>query len=259
MRLMTGAGLVSLFCAALPAQEVMFNTEKFMFGERALQEKVVTGAPYTAQATTESTQVLADGNRLTRKNTANIARDSNGRVRVEQTLSFVGPWNTEGQPGGVLYINDPVAGTRYVLDPKHRVGVKFPQRAPEERRRERVQITGDTFRVATGEHSVTHKAESLGTQTIQGVVAEGKRVTETIPAGAIGNEKAIDIVNETWYSQELQTVVLSKHSDPRSGDTVYQLTNIQREEPAPSLFEVPADYTLKSEGMLMRPMNRREP
>jgi hypothetical protein len=86
--------------------------------------------------------------------------------------------------------------------------------------------------------------ESLGTQVIEGVQAEGTRTTMTIPAGAIGNELPIQIVSERWYSPELRTVVMSKHSDPRMGDTVYRLTNINRSEPARSLFEAPADYTV---------------
>src|SRR5262245_496179 len=86
--------------------------------------------------------------------------------------------------------------------------------------------------------------EQLGTQTIEGVMAEGTRLTLTIPAGKIGNERPIVTVNERWYSQELQTVVLTKNSDPRMGETTYRLTNINRSEPDPSLFQVPADYTV---------------
>jgi hypothetical protein len=86
--------------------------------------------------------------------------------------------------------------------------------------------------------------ESLGTQSIEGVMAEGARLTLTIPAGKIGNERPIVTVNERWYSQELQTVVLTKNSDPRMGETTYRLTNINRSEPDPSLFQVPADYTI---------------
>jgi TonB family protein len=81
---------------------------------------------------------------------------------------------------------------------------------------------------------------------IEGVEAEGKRTTVTIPAGDIGNEQAIDIVNERWYSSELQTVVMTKQSDPRFGETVYRLANIDRSEPDKSLFQVPADYTIKT-------------
>jgi hypothetical protein len=81
-----------------------------------------------------------------------------------------------------------------------------------------------------------------------GVEAEGTRTTLTIPAGEIGNERAIEVVNERWYSPELQMVVMSRHSDPRSGETIYRLTNITRDEPAKSFFEVPGGYTIK-EGM----------
>jgi hypothetical protein len=88
------------------------------------------------------------------------------------------------------------------------------------------------------------KKEDLGTQIVAGVSAQGTRVTHTIPPGQIGNEKAITIVSEHWYSNELQMVVMSKRSDPRFGDTVYTVTNIQRSEPAASLFTVPSDYTV---------------
>jgi hypothetical protein len=101
--------------------------------------------------------------------------------------------------------------------------------------------------------------ETLGKQTIDGVQAEGTRSTITIPAGEIGNEREIKIVNERWYSPELQTVILSKHSDPRMGETVYRLTNINRSDPHPSLFQVPSDYTLdNSEGPMIRMMRKVE-
>jgi hypothetical protein len=90
--------------------------------------------------------------------------------------------------------------------------------------------------------------ESLGTQVVEGVQAEGTRITMTIPAGKIGNERPIVTVNERWYSPELQTVVLSKNSDPRMGETTFRLTNLNRSEPDPSLFQVPAEYTVKEGG-----------
>jgi hypothetical protein len=87
--------------------------------------------------------------------------------------------------------------------------------------------------------------QELGKQLVEGVEAEGKRTTVTIPAGEIGNERAIEIVSEQWYSPELQLVVMTRTSDPRSGETIYKLTNINRTEPARTLFEVPSDYTVK--------------
>jgi len=105
----------------------------------------------------------------------------------------------------------------------------------------------------------TPKKESLGEQTIEGLKAEGTRWTTTIPAGEIGNERPIEIVNEVWYSPELQVELMRRFSDPRSGETVYKLININRSEPDKSLFEVPSDYTLKEgPGGALRWNYRRE-
>ena len=93
--------------------------------------------------------------------------------------------------------------------------------------------------------------EQLGKQIIEGVEAEGTRTTLTIPAGDIGNERAIEIVTERWYSPELQLVVMTRHSDPRNGETTYKLTNINRTEPVKSLFEVPAGFTVKEMQMAL--------
>ena len=88
----------------------------------------------------------------------------------------------------------------------------------------------------------------LGTQVINGVMAQGTRITRTIAAGQIGNVKPIVIVTERWYSSELQTYVMTKKTDPVMGDTVTQLTNIQRTEPDASLFRVPSDYAVGQGG-----------
>lgn len=104
---------------------------------------------------------------------------------------------------------------------------------------------GPEFMMMTKTDPKNTRKESLGKQTIEGVEAEGTRSTTTIPAGEIGNEQPIEIVSESWYSSELQTVVMTRHSDPRMGETTYRLTNINRSEPARSLFEVPSDYTIQ--------------
>jgi hypothetical protein len=88
--------------------------------------------------------------------------------------------------------------------------------------------------------------EDLGEQHIEGVLAKGTRTTSTIPAGALDNEQPIRIVSEEWFSSELQVLVMTKHSDPRVGETTYRLTNVSRTEPEKSLFELPAGYRLKT-------------
>ena len=107
---------------------------------------------------------------------------------------------------------------------------------------------GFTMAYATGSQSKWDKrTEELGVQNIEGVDAEGTRTVTTIPVGAIGNERPIEITYEKWYSKELQLVVMSKHNDPRFGEQTYRLTNIVRSEPDPSLFTPPQGYRLITE------------
>ena len=95
--------------------------------------------------------------------------------------------------------------------------------------------------------------ESLGTREIGGLVAEGTRLTTTVPAGAIGNQKPILLVTERWTSTELKVPVLVIRRDPRLGDTTYRLTKVDRSEPPAHLFEVPAGYTVTDEPRPRRP------
>jgi hypothetical protein len=88
------------------------------------------------------------------------------------------------------------------------------------------------------------KSESLGKETIAGLSADGTRTRTIIPANAIGNERPLDIVREQWYSSDLQIVLRSKRTDPRFGDTTYEVTKIDRGEPPLNLFEVPSDYKI---------------
>ncbi|OLE53527.1 MAG: hypothetical protein AUG51_12625 [Acidobacteria bacterium 13_1_20CM_3_53_8] len=263
---------------------------RILSSEMVFDNRVVKGAPYSADAVTETTQTLGDGNRIARKNTAKVYRDSDGRTRYEQTLRTVGAFAVAGDPPQSIFINDPVAQVGYILDSRshtaHKVTFRFnfsfgstpgaqggsnntqPQRVtvfesavpPPVSTGTAVVVTpraeaGAAIAAAAG-GNVTYsrervnqsdriKTEQLGRQTVEGVEAEGTRTTYTIPAGEIGNEREIQIVSERWYSNELQTVVMSKRSDPMAGDTTYRLTNISRSEPAHTLFEVPSDYTLR--------------
>ena len=86
---------------------------------------------------------------------------------------------------------------------------------------------------------------SLGSKDFDGVRAEGKSVSYTIPAGEIGNKNPIVVSTETWTSPELQVVVYSKRSDARVGDSIYRLANVKRSEPPANLFTLPDGYRLK--------------
>lgn len=219
--------------------DAMFD---FVGSEMHFGGKTVTGAPYSATVTTESTQTLAGGTHITRSTTGATYRDGDGRTRAEQTLGAVGTFAATGEARQRTFIHDPVAGVQYVLDATTRTAEKMKAHSGPPPGAQGNPPGKHGSSAAREKPDV--KTESLGTQTIEGVQAEGTRRTFTIPAGKFGNDQPIQIVSETWYSAELQTVVLSKHSDPRMGEHTYRLTNINRSEPAKSLFEVPADYTV---------------
>lgn len=244
--------------------------------EEGFETKQIKGAPYQAEAVTEIVQTLADGNRIVRKKTSTVARDGEGRTRREMSVAAIGSLGPADAPR-TAFISDPVAGTRYVLELDERVARKLPA-APKlhwDEAKGGGGVQSDVIVVRDGgtEKKVIHKevrvnpsddavfvhggpggkgmrkegagqTESLGTQLIEGVEAEGTRHKITIAAGEIGNERPIEIVSERWYSSELQAVVLSRRSDPRMGETSYRLTNISRAEPDRALFEVPADFTV---------------
>jgi hypothetical protein len=215
---------------------------RFLGFEAGLGDKVVTGAPFSASFTTESTETLADGNQIKHTSTGTIARDSQGRSRRDLTVPAFGPMAVPGQAAPhVTFVNDPVAGTRYILEVDTKTARQMPAPPDKAEFARKGQNGGGAGAHAADKEVVT---SSLGTQTIGGVTAEGTRYTRTIPAGQIGNAKPIVIVTERWYSADLQTVVMTKRSDPRSGETVFQMTTIARTEPAASLFQVPADYTV---------------
>jgi hypothetical protein len=98
--------------------------------------------------------------------------------------------------------------------------------------------------------------ESLGQKMIDGLLADGKRVTTVLPAGSIGNQQPITVLSEQWFAPDLEILVMTKHSDPRTGETIYSLSNITRGEPAANLFDVPADYTIQDSSYIRTPASR---
>jgi hypothetical protein len=206
--------------------------------------KTVTGAPYSAVGITETTQTLADGTTINRKIQANIFRDGQGRVRRETTLPVIGPLVASGKSNSFVMIHDPVAGTAFILHPDTKIADQLPA---HHRGNKNAGAWKDKFETHIQQEIAdgTVKKEDLGTQTINGVAAQGTRYTHTIPVGQIGNDRPITAVTERWYSADLQVVVKSTRNDPRFGSTTYTLTNIQRQEPAATLFAVPSDYTVR--------------
>jgi hypothetical protein len=279
---------------------------------------IVQGAPYMADVTTESVQVLGDGTRLRHQTAFSVARDGAGRIaRLEN--------------GQTVFVLDPVANVSYNIDHQQKTVQQMPlARAPQDnwvgmgngfemftknpgspsivraiefeglklvmaadvlrRFKERgaglavesvcdpakclraaelvrellaergykdakVEVRFENmtasavrivFVVKDAASDASGKTETLGHRTIEGVTADGTRVTTTIPVDTIGNDRPIQVVSERWYSPELQVNLKTERRDPRTGDVVFQLTNLRRGEPARALFEVPAGYSVKA-------------
>jgi hypothetical protein len=323
--------------AAQVALSIEFDDPVLDFAGRELgREGVVKGAPYCAVAVHETVQVLADGNRIVKRQRTPMCRDGEGRTRREVQV--------EGGPRRI-YLSDPVARTQWVLDPDKKTARTLIQvhtlaRDPAALARqqqalgERMRANGERWgewarelalraqmdwqraplppspptapqsplapsgaegqpepgviverevvvREGRGEpqrqrevrvlrlselppdaarapmpplppmpplalHGLMPRGEGVTTplaaKEIEGLKVHGERTTWTLEAGKIGNEKPIVSVREVWRSPELMLTVSSRDSDPRSGEVVYRLEQIQRGEPDPALMRVPADY-----------------
>lgn len=205
--------------------------------------KVVTNAPYSGTAVVETTQTLTDGNTIDRKTQSNVYRDSQGRTRRDTTFNGFGPLAASGQPRNISMIHDPVAGTSYILHNDKKTAEQLPARQGGPKNGANLQNNFEA-RIQEEIANGSLKKQDLGTQSINGISTQGTRYTRVIPVGQVGNANPITVTNEQWYSPDLQVIVKSTRTDPRMGTTTYTLTNIQRTEPAASLFTVPSDYTV---------------
>lgn len=225
--------------------------------------------PYSAIQEFENTQTLRDGTHIVHKNQVQLYRDSKGRTRRDHFPFPMRPG--ESLEPNMIQIFDPVAHVEYFLEPQthiaHRTVITIPPAPtqgammgdtqgrvmaivppplplPPPPMPSRPVAKGAVFGAASAELQPDMKVEPLGTQLIDGILAVGQRITTTFPVGSQGNDRPMVSVQETWFSQELGMMVLSKHSDPR-GENIERLTNISRSEPDASLFQVPSDYTIQ--------------
>src|SRR5262245_54191385 len=241
---------------------------------------LVPDAPYAAESVTEFTQVLADGNRIERRTTGKVARNSQGAVRREQGISF-GPLAASSQP--IVTIDDAANGVHLMPNYDTRTASRVRMMssmimsapnssepaviaygtggkvagaaiATEPVESVHMEAVGAAGAMMTWTAAVPApgkrfegdaKTETLEPKEIEGLRAEGSRTTVTLPAGSVGNVLPIEVVSERWFSPDLKVVLYTRRSDPRLGETIYRLTNIDRAEPPPDLFRVPDGFKIE--------------
>jgi hypothetical protein len=237
-------------------------------------QQTVVGKPFSATEERKTVQTLGDGTQLENSDSNLFYRDSQGRTRVEQTVN--------GRTR--ILISDPVDHTNIVLDPttktarKNSLMAQSGQAMPTAVMRSGGAGGGGAGGAAAGPvvaagggggaggrvgaayadgyvagqaraiRDLNLNTENLGVQTVNGVAADGTRVTQVVLAGQIGNNRDIHIVNERWYSGDLQLLVKTVNSDPRFGVTTYEMTKIVQGVQDPALFQIPADYTVSEPG-----------
>jgi len=209
-------------------------------------------APYSAVRESSGVQTLADGTHIAHASlTEKLYRDSEGRTRLERPFCHSpveSPW------GVIVEIRDPVSGYSYILDEQNHVAHRFTWEVrltaagtPRAKAPVAAETTMKTVAPIQDASRPTSTTESVGSQTMEGVLVEGTRTTQFMPEGSVGNDRPITVTHETWTSPDLKIVVLSKGNDPRSGELTTRLTNIDLSNPILSLFQPPADYKVVDE------------
>ena len=286
MRILNIAAAALLVGATASAQDEPARRAATEVNARVPLERAMKGAPYSAETIVEGIQALADGNRINRKTTGRVYRDGEGRTRREEdrpngtvTISITDP------VGGYSYSLDatnkvawrtPMVAAGAIMGKIEATQVEAARTDLEKRVAEVAAAGGGA---AAGERWVAAvgpvptpaasggggrggagatmtrtpmppaAAGPLEHKTIEGLAVEGRKTTTTIPAGQVGNEQPLNIVSEQWRSPDLNILVMTKHVDPRTGESTYRLTNVIRAEPDRSLFMVPPDYEVKDTGI----------
>jgi TonB family protein len=196
----------------------------------------VPNAPFSGKVLLESKQTLPDGSTVTKKTVNVVARDSQGRCHNEgrKLIAF-----SENKEPEILFISilDPAQRTRWAIYPSQHSVKVFHTGPPS-----------TTLPHAPPPPGVTVSTTNLGTRTLEGFQVQGTRETRTFAEGLFGNEKAFEVIDEYWFSPELQVNIVARHEDPRTGVQTIGLTEISRAEPDPKLFEIPEGFRREDQG-----------
>jgi hypothetical protein len=223
--------LIALFSATigtLPAQQPVREQPPLYRGAFTQVDGVfvtpIAGAPLSATVLIQSKQALPDGSVESKSTQAQIARDSRGRIHNEQHV--LEPDSFRGTPPLIsAHIFDPETRISYFLNPATMIARQRWVPPPPQS----AGLGND-------------KGEDLGYSTLNGLQARGTKFTRTVPAEVSGTGKPVVVTDETWYSEDLHMNLLERHTDVRGGEQTVAILSIRREEPARTLFEVPAGY-----------------
>jgi hypothetical protein len=194
----------------------------------------VPNSPFTAKVQIVSQEQLPDGSVRIRKTVNHIARQSSGRIYNERRQLV--PSSFAAEPRLLsAHIYDPTTRLSTFLNPMTHIAqdivLKRPPVAPANSVPPRL-VPKDPLL----------KEEELGEQPLGPVTLRGIRRSRTIPAALSGTGKDVLVVDEYWYSAELSIYMIIKHNDPRTGEQIVAVSEVERGEPDGTQFAVPAIY-----------------
>lgn len=243
------AAATSLCAQSAGSGQVVTGTSGGLFlPGTVLPESVAPpAAPYSATRTTTRVQTLADGTTITHTNVQKEARDSVGRT-YHAIQPQLGGLTGQKLDWTIYTVSDPVK--RIMMHWTSNGKIVTVNHWPEPQKSHPLPVPQNNQAPApvlprVQRNSPDMQIDDLGTQNIDGILAHGRRITRVIPAGREGNNQQITVTTETWVSSELRTDVLLVSEDPRSGNTRTELSDIDLNEPDPSLFQAPEGYTLQ--------------
>jgi hypothetical protein len=202
----------------------------------------VIGQPYSAVQTRHIVRTLANGTTISHDGHHSVARDSEGRVRVERRMAR----GQNGSPDVVMvFVLDPVSHTftTWVEGSKDGTKTAMVIKVPAEQRRQQAGTAPAQAESSRPKPVIT--TEDLGTATIQDLPVTVSKTTTIVPAGRSGNDAPITKTHEVWTSPDLKLVMKEQWEDPRSGEMTVELDHFSRAEPEPGLFHPPAGYVVK--------------
>ena len=203
----------------------------------------VPNAPFSATVDIVSKETLPDGSTNIRTTVSYIARDSAGRIYNERRRLV--PTTFKGDPALLSFlIYDPNTHLSTFITPYTHIAHQrvLQQRQPQV---QAANMQPDLLGPHAGGQLT--KEEDLGEETVGNTPLRGIRKTWTVPATLSGTGKDVAIVDEYWYSPDLSVYLIVKHEDPRTGEQIVAVKDIDRSEPEASRFAIPSGYKVVDE------------
>jgi hypothetical protein len=197
----------------------------------------VAGMPYSAEQVHDRSKMLNTGTKIEHAGKHFVARDSAGRIRVEQPCGC--PADHEQMVE--VYVLDPIAHTLTTWiqggsAPRVATVAKIPERNEAEEKPQPVRV-GDSSRP---QPIIT--TDQLPVEIIENLPMKVTRTTTIVPAGRSHNDSPITKVHTVWTSEDLKLTFKEQWDDPRTGTRVVGLVNVSRKEPDAKLFRVPPGF-----------------